>query len=60
MPSPYKDIKMKQFQADIPRLVVDFPYMDKERARRVEFTPEYLLREHLGIEEREDGDVASK
>ena len=35
-------------------MVVDFPYMEKERARQVEFTPEYLLREHLGIEENED------
>ena len=41
---------MSKYQADIPRIVVDFPYMERERAKNLEFNPQYLLREHLGIE----------
>ena len=33
---------LRRCQADVPRLVVDFPYMPIERARNLKFTAKYL------------------
>ena len=43
VPAPEEyDIELKRFQADIPRLVVDFPYLSMEQAKELKFCPEYL------------------
>ena len=39
----YEDKIMNEITAIIPRLVIDFPYMMKDDAERLEFNHEYIL-----------------
>ena len=40
--SQFKDRQMKKFTFDIVRLAVDLPYMSTEKAKELEFNPEYM------------------
>ena len=42
MPNRYVDKEMHSVQANLPRLVVDFPFMKIADAERLEFNCEYL------------------
>jgi len=39
----YREKRMNQISAIIPRLAIDFPYMREEKARNLKFEHEYLL-----------------
>ena len=40
--SPYKDVNLRVFSADLVRVVLDLPYLPESMARKYEFNCEYM------------------
>ena len=45
--SRYDDKELRKSSLDLVRLVCDLPYLSEARARKMEFTPEYIYAERL-------------
>ena len=49
--SPHKDRSLRKTSLDLIRVVCDLPYMSERRARRMDFTIEYLMAERGPLKE---------
>ena len=45
--SRYSDKELRKSSFDLVRLVCDLPYLGEERAKKMQFTPEYIYAERL-------------
>ena len=43
--SPYKNVNLRVYSADLVRCVIDLPYFPESVARRFVFSAEYMARE---------------
>ena len=55
--SRYKDTEMRTHCVDLVRIVINLPYLKKEKAKKMEFNPEYIERE---FQEKQKNDKEPK